>query len=76
MVVKLILGITNHNLTLPLVDKHYFPSCPSWLTLLADDMFIRLEVHHMNGYCTYWLINYTSDDPFDYMLNGTSIQFK
>jgi len=25
----------------------------------------------MNGHCSYWLINLTSDDLFDYLSNGT-----
>jgi hypothetical protein len=25
----------------------------------------------MNGHCSYWLINLTNDDPFDYLSKGT-----
>jgi len=39
--------------------------CPFWL-----------EVHRMNEFNCYWLINLASDDPFDYLLNGTSNQVK
>jgi hypothetical protein len=57
-----------------LLEKHGFSSYSSWpigLFWLVKYSF-WLKVHHMNGHCNYWLINLTSDDPFDSLSNGTS----
>jgi hypothetical protein len=59
-----------------LVKKHGFSSCSSWLIsfLLQMKCPFWLEVHCMNGHCSYWLIDLINDDALDYLPNGTSSQ--
>ncbi len=61
-----------------LVKKHDFKSFKSWLIGLfwLVKCPFWLKVHHMNGHCSYWLINLINDDPFDYLPNGTFNEVK